>query len=57
MIIGCNPEMMNFITHGLRLCAIGVGKDSGVTGVGKDTGHGTLLSLISFHGMTYSIPQ
>ena len=27
------------------------GKDSGVIGVGKGSGHGTCLSLISFHGM------
>ena len=51
MIIGCNPEMMDFITHELRHCVIGVGKDSSVMGVGKDSGHGTWLSLISSHGM------
>ena len=51
MIIGCNLEMMNFNTHGLWHCVIGVGKDSGVMGVGKGLGHGTCLSLISFHGM------
>ena len=28
-----------------------VDKDSGVMGVGKGSGHGTCLSLISFHGM------
>ena len=38
MIIGCNPEMMDFITHGLWHCVIGVGKDSGVMGVDKDSG-------------------
>ena len=51
MIIGCNLEIMDFITHGLWHCVIGVGKDSGVMGVGKGSGHGTCLSLISFHGM------
>ena len=51
MIIGCNLEMMDFITHGLWPCVIGVGKDSGVMGVWKDSGHGTWLSLISSHGM------
>ena len=51
MIIGCNLEMMDFITHGLWHCVIGVSKDSGVMGVGKDSGHGTWLSLISSHGM------
>ena len=30
---------------------IGVGKDSGVMGVSKGSGHGTCLSLISFHDM------
>ena len=51
MIIRCNPEMMDFITHGLWHCVIGVGKDSSVMGVGKGSGHGACLSLISFHGM------
>ena len=51
MIIGCNPEMMNFITHLLWSCVIGISKDSGVMGVGKDSGHGTWLSFISYHGM------
>ena len=51
MIIECNPEMMDFITHGLWHYVIGVGKDSGVMGVGKDSWYGTCLSLISFHGM------
>ena len=32
--------MMDFITHGLSHCVIGVGKDSGVIGVSKDLGHG-----------------
>ena len=41
MIIGLHPKMMDFITHGLRHCVIGVGKDSGVMGVDKDSGHGT----------------
>ena len=41
MIIGCNPEMMDFITHGLRHCVIGIAKDSGMMGVYKDSGHGT----------------
>ena len=51
MIIGCNPEMMGFITHGLWHCVIGVGKDSGVMGVGEDSGHGIWLSPISSHDM------
>ena len=55
MIIGCNLEMMDFITHGPRNCVLGVGKDSGMMGVDKDSRHGTLLSLISFHGMTCRI--
>ena len=33
--------MMDFIMHGLSHCVIEVGKDSGVMGVDKDTGHGT----------------
>ena len=41
MVIGCNLKMMDFITHGLWLCVIRVGKDSGVMGVGKDSMHGT----------------
>ena len=41
MIIGRNPEMMDFITHRLWHCVIEVGKDSGVMGVGKDLGHST----------------
>ena len=41
MIIGCNPEMMDFIKHGPWHCVIGVGKDSGMMGVSKDSGHGT----------------
>ena len=60
MIIGCNPEMVDFITHGLWHFVIGVIKDSGVVGVDKDSSvmgvskdlrHGTWLSLISSHGM------
>ena len=51
MIIGYNPEMIDFITHGLWHCVIGVSKELGVMGVGKDSGHGTWLSLISSHGM------
>ena len=51
MIIGCNPEMMDFITYGLWHCVIGVGKDLDVMGVGKGSGHGTCLSLISFPDM------
>ena len=43
--------MMDFISHGLWHCVIRVGKDSSVMGVGKDSGHGTCLSLISFYGM------
>ena len=58
MIIGCNLEMMDFIAHRLWHCVIGVGKDSGVMGVGEDSGvmgvgedsgHGTWLSLMSWH--------
>ena len=41
MIIGCNPEIMDFITHGLWHFVIGVGKNLGVMGVGKNSGHGT----------------
>ena len=41
IINGCNPEIMDFITHGPRHCVIGVGKDSGMMRVGKDLGHGT----------------
>ena len=49
MVIGCNPEMMDFIMHGFQHCVgvgkdsgvIGVDKDSGVMGVSKDLGHGT----------------
>ena len=41
MIIGCNPEMMDFIMHGLWHYVIGFGKDLGVMEVGKDSGHGT----------------
>ena len=33
MIIGCNLEMMDFITHELWHCVIGVSKDSGVMSV------------------------
>ena len=51
MIIGCNPEMMDFITHRLWHYVIGVDKNSGVMGFGKDSGHGTWLSLISSHGI------
>ena len=40
MIIGCNPEIIDFITHGPRHCVIGVDKDSGMKRVGKDSGHG-----------------
>ena len=35
MIIRCNIEMMDFITHELWYCVIGVGKDLGVMGVSK----------------------
>ena len=41
MIIGCNLEMMDFIMHEPWHCVIGVGKDSGVMGVGKDSRQGT----------------
>ena len=51
MIIGCNPKMMDFIKHGLCHCVIQVGKDSDMMGVGKDSMHGTWLSLISSHDM------
>ena len=51
MIIVCNPEMMDFVTHGLLHYEIGLGKHSGVIGAGKDSGHGTWLSLISSRGM------
>ena len=51
MIIGCNPEMKDFITHRLWHCVIEVDKDLRVMGVGKDSGHGTWLSLISSHDM------
>ena len=37
--------------HGIWHYVIGVGKDSGVMGVGKDSRHITWLSLISSHGM------
>ena len=40
-IIGCNLEKMDFITHRPRHCVIGVGKDSGMMGVGKYSSHGT----------------
>ena len=33
--------MMDFITHELWHCVIGVGKVSGVMGVSKNLGHGT----------------
>ena len=51
MIIGCNPEMMDFIKHGIWYCVIGAGEDSGVMGAGEDSEHGTWLSLILSHGM------
>ena len=51
MIIGCNPEILDFITHGLWHCLIGGGNDSSVMEVGKDSGHGTWLNLISSHGV------
>ena len=41
MIIGCNLEMMDFIMHEPWHCVIGVGKDSSVMGVGKDSRQGT----------------
>ena len=41
MIIGCNPEIIDFIMHELQHCVIGVGKDSGMMRVCKDSGHGT----------------
>ena len=55
MIIGINSEMMDFITHGLWHCVIGVDKDSSVMGGSKDSGHGTWYMieshLISWHDM------
>ena len=51
MIIGCNLQMMDFITNGLWHCVVGVDKDLSVIGVGKDSGHVTWLNLISSHGM------
>ena len=51
MIIRCSPEIMDFITHELWHCVIGVDKESGVVGVDEDSRHGTWLSLISSHGM------
>ena len=41
MIIGCNPEMMDLIMHGLQHCVIRVSTDSVVMGVSKDSGHDT----------------
>ena len=41
MIIECNPKMMDFITHWHSHCVVGVGKDSGMVGAGKDLEHGT----------------
>ena len=35
--------MMDFITHGLWHYVIGVDKDLGVMGVGKDSTHGTYM--------------
>ena len=50
MIIGCNKEMMDFITHRLWHCVIEVSKDSRVMGVGKDSGWYMVEShLISWH--------
>ena len=49
--------MMDFITRWHPHYVVGIDKDSGMMGVGKDSGHGTWLSLISFHGMTCRIPQ
>ena len=43
--------MMDFITHGLWHCVMGVDKDSGVIAVGKDSSHDTWLSLISSNDM------
>ena len=50
MIIGCNLQMIDFITHWHSHCVLGVGKelemlgvskDSRMLGVDKDSGHGT----------------
>ena len=43
--------MMNFITHGLWYCVIGVGKDSGVMGVDRDSRAWYMVEshLISWH--------
>ena len=51
MIIRCNPEIMDLITHELCYCVIGVYKDSGVMGVGKGLEYDRCLSLISFYDM------
>ena len=37
MIIGCDKKIMDFITHGLWHCVIGVGKDSSVMGVDNNS--------------------
>ena len=39
MVIGCNPQIMDFITLWHPHCVVGVGKDSSVIGVDKDSGH------------------
>ena len=44
-------------TPGKWAVTIGVGKDSGVMRVGKGSGHGTCLNLISFHGMQDSMVE
>ena len=41
MIIGCNLEVMDFITLGSWHCVIGVSKDLDVMGVGKNSRHDT----------------
>ena len=41
MIIGCNPKIMDFITHGLQHYVIGVKMDPRMSGVNKDSKHGT----------------
>ena len=37
-------------------CVVGVGEDSGIIEVDKDSVHDAWVSVISFHGMTCRIP-
>ena len=41
MIIGCNPQILDFVTYWHSHCVVGVNKDLGMVGVGKDLGHDT----------------